>query len=373
MIHGEQCAIVGIGETAYSLHSGRSEFSLALEAIRKAIDDSGLQPKDIDGILKYSVDNNPEGEIARALGIPRLRFWGEVGNFGGAGCGVVAHAVSAVATGFARYVVVFRALNGRSGARYGRGQVTMRGGQGPAAFTEPFGLLVPGQVLALRARRHMYEFGTKPEHFGAIALACRKHATRNPRAISREPLTMEDYLTSRMIYDPLRLYDCCREADGAVALVITSVERARDLPNKPAHVIACAQCQPGTLEPSYTEYLSKYVAPDLFGQAGVTPADIDVAEIYDHFTPMVLCAIEDYGFCAKGEGGPFVEDGGIELGGRLPVNTSGGNLSEAYMQGMNHIVEAVRQMRGTSTAQVEDAELVLVDSATGVGSLVLRR
>ena len=180
-------------------------------------------------------------------------------------------------------------------------------------------------------------------------------------------------MNSRMIFDPLRLYDCCREVDGAVAVVLTSAERARSLRRRPVYVVSVAQGLPGAMQPSYTESMAKHTAPELFRRAGLSPQDIDVAEIYDHFTPMVLYALEDYGFCAKGEGGPFVEGGRIELGGQLPVNTSGGHLSEAYLQGMNHLVEAVRQLRGDSAAQVPKAELALVDSGTGLGSLILRR
>jgi acetyl-CoA acetyltransferase len=370
-------AIAGIGETDYSRSSGRSELTLALQAISAAIKDAGLTPKDIDGLVKYQVDSNSEGEIANALGLDHLRFYGELGGAGTAGCGLVAHAAAAVATGLANNVVLYRAMNGRSGRRYGRGQVTMRGGTGPAAFTEPFGQLVPQQGLAMQARRHMHEYGTTSRQFGGVAVAFRSHANRNPRATFYEtPLTIEDHQAARHVVEPFRLFDCCLETDGGCAIVVTSAERARDMPNPPAYILAATQCLPGYRgpSPSLTESNAKILAPELFAAAGVTPGDIDVAQIYDHFSALVIFALEDYGFCEKGEGGPFVEAGNIQWpNGKLPVNTAGGHLSEAYMHVANHINEATRQLRGTSTAQVNNADLVLVDSGIGAGALILGR
>lgn len=373
----KKAAIVGIGETDFSRDSGRSEIVLALEAIMAAIKDAGLSPKDIDGLLKFQVDSNSEAEIASCLGLERVRFYGEVGGAGTAGCGLIAHAAAAVAAGLANYVVVYRAMNGRSGRRYGRGEVTMRGGVGPGAFTEPFGQLVPQQSLAMVARRHMHEYGTTSRQFGAVATALRAHANRNPRAIFYDtPLTLEDHQNSRYVVEPFRLFDCCLETDGACAVVVTSAERARDLPHPPAFILSARQCQSGarSAQISYTDVTAKLIAPELFGAAGVTPNDIDVAEIYDHFSAMVILALEGYGFCGKGEGGPFVEAGNILWpNGKIPVNTAGGHLSEAYLHIMNHLNDGVRQLRGTATTQVEDAELVLVDSGNGAGALILGR
>ncbi|MBI3954142.1 MAG: lipid-transfer protein [Chloroflexi bacterium] len=366
----DKCAVVGIGETEYSRDSGRTERSLALEAIKKAIEDAGLRPGDIDGIVKYAVQPETETDLAACLGIRHLSYFGEAGFAGGAGAALVRQAVQAIVTGAATNVVVFRAVNGRSGKRYGRGEVTGRGGRGDAAFSEPFGLIAPGQGAAMSARRHMHDYGTTSRQLGAIAVACRKHAARNPRALLRDPITLEDHQNSRIIYDPLHMLDCCYEADGAGALVITSADRARALKQRPAYIMATVQAAPGGGDGAHdrTETSAKH---KVFAAAGVSPGDMDVVQIYDHFTPWVLMAIEDYGFCKRGEGGPFVEGGRIELGGGLPLNTSGGHLSEAYLQGMNHMIEAVRQLRGTSTAQVEGAELVLVDTAAG--ALILRR
>lgn len=372
----DKCAIVGIGETEYSRDSGRSELSLAVEASTKAIEDAGLKPNNIDGIVRFAVDSTTEEEMIASLGISELTFYDELGYAGSAGGGLVTHAVMAVATGMAKNVLLYRAMNGRSGRRYGAGQVTGRRGQGQSAFAEPYGLLVPGQLLAMYARRHMHEYGTTSAQFGAVAVACRRHANMNPRAVMHDRLlTLEDHQNSRIIHAPFHLFDCCLETDGGAAIVVTSAERAKDLRHPPAYVMAAAQ----TLVPPIWErgVLSQtsapLTAPRLFDMAGVSPKDIDVAQIYDHFTAPVIFALEGYGFCKMGEGGPFVEDGRIEIGGDLPVNTSGGHLSEAYVHGVNHMVEGVRQLRRASTAQVPDAELALVDASEGVGALILRR
>ncbi|MEE9199483.1 MAG: hypothetical protein V3U26_06770 [Dehalococcoidia bacterium] len=230
----DRCAIVGIGETEYSRDSGRSELALAVEASSKAIEDAGLKPQDIDGIVRFAVDPTPEEEVMASLGITELTFYDELGYAGSAGAGLVAHAVMAIVCGMARNVLLYRAMNGRSGRRYGAGAVTGRRGQGQSAFWEPFGLLVPGQMLAMYARRHMHEYGTTSRQFGAVAVACRKHANMNPRAVMYgRPLTIDDHQNSRMIYDPFRLFDCCLETDGGAAIVITSAERARDLRHPP--------------------------------------------------------------------------------------------------------------------------------------------
>ena len=373
----DQAAIVGIGETVYTRDSGRSELSMAVEAAKTAIADAGLEPKDIDGIVKFTADSTPQGELAACLGIPYLRYYGELGPLGGAACGLVIQAAMAVSRGLANNVVVYRSVNGRSGARYGSGVVTTRRGEGNAAFTEPYGLLVPGQSSALRARRHMYEFGTTERQYGAVALAFRKHACLNPKAIMYgRPITMEDYLNSKVFFDPLRIFDCALEADGANAFVVTSAERASNIKHRPVYIMSSAQAllaASGGSGKSWDDSSAAWLAPELFNGAGVTPKDIDVVGFYDHFSTVIITKLEDYGFCPRGEGGPFVEEGRIELGGEIPVNTSGGHLSEAYLQGMNQIIEVVRQLRGDSPAQVENAELGLVDSGDGAGALILRR
>ena len=373
----DQAAIIGIGETVYTRESGRSELSMAVEATKKAIADAGLELKDIDGMVRFTADSTPQSELAACLGIPYLRYYGELGPLGGAACGLVIQAAMAVSHGLANNVVVYRSVNGRSGARYGSGVVTTRLGEGSSAFTEPYGLLVPGQSSAMRARRHMHEFGTTERHLGAVAMAFRKHACLNPRAIMYgRPITMEDYLSSKVFFDPLRILDCALEADGANAFIVTSAENAANLKQRPVYIMSAAQAMPGAIGGrggSWDDSGASCLAPELFGTAGVTPKDIDVVGFYDHFSPVIITKLEDYGFCPRGEGGPFVAEGRIEVGGEIPVNTSGGHLSEAYLQGMNQIIEVTRQLRGESSAQVENAELGLVDSGDGAGALILRR
>ncbi|HEY7269046.1 MAG TPA: acetyl-CoA acetyltransferase [Dehalococcoidia bacterium] len=376
----DKVAIVGIGETAYYRRGGSpvSEIQLCVEAIKAAVADAGLQMTDIDGFASYAADRNDPVRLSTLLGMPRITFsnmyWG---GGGGGGSGAVANAAAAVVAGYANYVVAYRSLAqgefGRFGQARGGGAQRFTGAQ---AFTAPYGYMTPAQTLAaMQAQRHMYEFGTKREHFGAIALASYKHANRNPRAVMYErKLSMDDYLNSRWICEPLCLYDCCLETDGAAAVVITSAERARDLPNKPAYLLAAAQGS--APRRPFTGTNHDTIADDLWRMAGIGPQDVDVAQCYENFTPLVLMTLEDYGFCQKGEGGDFVQDGRIEWpDGDLPVNTSGGNLAEAYTHGFELITEAVRQIRGTSTSQVEGVEVSFVASGPNVSpvsSLVMR-
>ena len=367
-------AIVGIGETDYSRDSGRSEMMLALQAIKAALDDAGIAPSEVDGLMTWRVDNTSEAEIAANLGVKDLAWFGDINQAGNVGAALVAHASAAIVAGLANVVVIYRGMNGRSGARYGRGEVTGRRGQGGSAFTEPFGLLAPQHGLAMTARRRMHEFGTTSRQFGYVAVSEREHALRNPRAtFYGKPLTIEDHQQSRLIVDPFHLYDCCLETDGGGALVLVSAERARDLKQPPALVRAAAQAGYAKGR-EYVDTSAAALGPRLWAHAGVAPSEVDVAQIYDHFAPFVIFALEDYGFVERGEGGPFVESGGIRWdGGPLPVNTSGGHLSEAYLQGMNQLLEGVRQVRGTSTAQVEDCHLSFVDTGIGTGALLLER
>ena len=360
-------AIVGVGETDYSRESGRTELALSLQAILAALDDAGIEPNEVDGLMKWWVDTSAEADVAANLGIQDLAWWGEINQAGNVGAALVAHAAAAVHAGFAKVVVIYRGVNGRSGRRYGRGDVTGQGGRGGGAFTEPYGLLTPQHGLAMAARRRMYETGITSRHFGLQAVAQRRHANRNPRATFYErTLTLEEHQASRLIVDPFHLYDCCLETDGGGALVLTSVDRAREL-GKPFGLIrAAAQAGPGTGSPATR------AAERLFAMAGIDRADIDVVQIYDHFGPFALFALEDYGFVE--DAGRFVEEGATNWdGGRLPVNTSGGHLSEAYLQGINHLIEATRQVRGESTAQVPNVEFSFCDTGVGTGAVVLER
>jgi acetyl-CoA acetyltransferase len=382
-----KAAIVGIGATEFSKESGRSELQLSAEATKAALADAGLTPAEVDGLVTFTMDTSSEIALARELGIPELRFFSRVNYGGGAACGTVLHAAMAVATGVADVVVCYRGFNERSGSRFGQvsvaaaTQVNTNGLDN--AWTYPMGLGTPAATVAMFARRYMHEYGATSEDFGRVAVADRKHAATNPNAwFHGKPITLEDHQASRMIADPLHLLDCCQESDGAVALVVTSAERARDLPQPPATIRAAAQGS-GPDQFVMTSYYRDQiglqemglVGRELWRQSGLRPQDMDTAVLYDHFTPFVLMQLEELGFCGRGEAKDFVADGAIELGGRLPLNTHGGQLGEAYIHGMNGIAEGVRQMRGTSVNQVADAQHVLVTAGTGVptSGLVLGR
>jgi acetyl-CoA acetyltransferase len=376
---GGVAAVAGIGATEFSKDSGRSELHLAVEAVRAALDDAGLTPADVDGMVTFSMDNNPEIEIARNLGMGDLTFFSRVHYGGGAACATMQQAAMAVATGVADVVVAYRAFNERSGRRFGAGIQD----RPPMATTEmahfanysPAGLVTPAQWVAMFAQRYLHVSGASTEDFGRVAVADRQYAATNPRAwFFGQPITLADHQRSRWIVEPLRLLDCCQESDGAQALVVVSTERARDLAQPPAVIEAAAQGSAPQQE-SMTSYYRDdlmglpemgVVARQLWAATGLGPDDIDVAILYDHFTPFVLCQLEEFGFCGRGEAKDFLRDGHIELGGRLPVNTHGGQLGEAYIHGMNGIAEAVRQIRGTAVNQLPRVEHALVTAGTGV-------
>lgn len=371
-------AVAGIGATEFSKDSGRSELQLSCEAVLAALADAGLAPSDVDGLVTFTMDNSAEIAVARELGVGELRFFSRVSYGGGAGCATVQQAALAVATGVADVVVAYRGFNERSGQRFGQvqswaaAQVNTNGLDN--AWTYPHGLSTPAATVAMQARRYLHEYGASAEAFGQVAVASRRHAATNPAAFFHgRPITLEDHQASRMIADPLRLLDCCQESDGAVAIVVTSAARARHLRQGAVPILAAAQGS-GTDQFVMTSYYRGdlgvpeigVVGRELWRQSGLGPGDMDTAVLYDHFTPYVLMQLEELGFCGRGEAPAYVADGGIELGGRLPVNTHGGQLGEAYIHGMNGIAEGVRQMRGTSVNQVEGAEHVLVTSGTGV-------
>jgi acetyl-CoA acetyltransferase len=371
-------AIAGIGATEFSKESGRSELQLSAEATLSALADAGLRPGDVDGLVTFSMDNSSEIALARELGMGDLRFFSRINYGGGAACATVQQAAMAVATGVADVVVAYRGFNERSGQRFGQvqswaaAQVNTNGLDN--AWTYPHGLSTPAATVAMQARRYMHEYGATSADFGRVAVADRKHAATNPAAFFHgKPITLEDHQASRLIADPLRLLDCCQESDGAVAIVITSTERARDLAQGAVPVVAAAQ---GSAPDQFvmTSYYRDdigvpeigVVGKELWRQSGLRPDDIQTAVLYDHFTPYVLMQLEELGFCGRGEAPGFIADGAIELGGRLPLNTHGGQLGEAYIHGMNGIAEAVRQCRGASVNQVSGVEHVLVTAGTGV-------
>ncbi|EKX65023.1 lipid-transfer protein [Streptomyces ipomoeae] len=368
---GGRAAIVGIGATEFSKDSGRSELRLAVEAVRAALDDAGLLPGDVDGMVTFTMDTSPEITVAQAAGIGELSFFSRVHYGGGAACATVQQAALAVATGVAEVVVCYRAFNERSGRRFGAG-VRHRepSAEGVAlGWTLPFGLLTPASWVAMAAQRYLYTYGLTPEAFGHVAVLDRKYAATNPAAYFHgRPITLAEHAASRWIVEPLRLLDCCQETDGGQAIVVTSVERARDLP-KPAAVVVAAAQGAGRAQEQMTSFYARdlaglpemgVVARQLWRTSGLAPDDIDVGILYDHFTPFVLMQLEEFGFCGAGEAADFVAEE------RLPLNTHGGQLGEAYLHGMNGIAEAVRQLRGTSVNQVAGAERVLVTAGTGV-------
>jgi acetyl-CoA acetyltransferase len=375
----DQAAVVGIGQTEFSKNSGRSDLQLACEAVKAAIDDAGLRPSDIDGMTTFVMDLSDDIEVARSVGIGGLTFQSQIPHGGGAALGVLHQAAMAVATGAAKYVVCYRDLNGRSGQRYSSGVSgdLITSDSIHWSWYIPSGLMTPTSWVAMVARRYMYETGTTSEDFAQVAISTRKHALVNPNAIFyQQPLTLEDHQKSRMIVDPFRLYDCCLETDGACACIVTTPERARDLAQKPALIRAVAQGSGPDQEsmtsfyrPDITELPElRIVSDQLYAQSGLTPDDIDAGIIYDAFTAIVLFQLEAYGFCKRGESKDFVRDGNIEVGGRLPVNTHGGQLSEAYIHGMNGVNEGVRLIRGTSVNQPEKSDHVLVTAGVGVPS-----
>jgi acetyl-CoA acetyltransferase len=380
----DHAAVVGIGHTNFRSSVLRTEVRMAVEATLAACADAGIQPSQIDGMCTVSTDLTGEHNLATALGLRNLRFFAEVPFGGGGTCGAVGLAAMAVADGRADTVLCYRALNGRSRQRLGGPQLPDQRFIKDFQFYIPAGLATPAQIAAVIGRRHMYQYGTTWRQLAAIALNSRGFAFTNPAArFFNIPLTLEDYEHGRMVADPLRIYDCCVDSDAAVALLITRAEEARDFKETPVYIMAFAQGMG-----SHTEMMPSFSRVDitcceevracaaaLWRRAGVGPRDVDVAQVYDHFSPMVLIALEEYGFVAKGDSGAWVESGALALAGELPTNTSGGQLGEAYVNGMNQIIEAVRQVRGTAVNQVPDVEISFVSGGSGVptSALLFRR
>ena len=363
-------AVVGIGETAYHRH-GRSpdaEFKLALKAVLAACADAGLDPRAVDGFASYSNDRSEASRLAAALGIRELRSatmqWG---GGGGGCCAAVANGAAAITAGLADCVVVFRALaqgeHGRFGQAAGTGTVS-----GEMAYQMPYGVLAPPQKFALRVTRYLHQHGIGREALRAIAMAAYHHAQANPRAVMHgKPLDAATYDASRWIVEPFRLYDCCMENDGAAALVLVDAERAKDFPHKPVYLLGAAAgsgfrtgAQPHNA-PDYASASYKTLAPHLYRMAGVGPQDVGSVQSYENFTGGVLMALAEHGFFAPGEADDFLQlENLLAPSGRLPLNTSGGNLAECYMQGFELVLEAVRQVRGSSTSQAARNDVALV-------------
>jgi acetyl-CoA acetyltransferase len=366
----EAGAITGVGETKYLRGTDRTPTSFQLEASLNAIRDAGLKPSDIDGLIPYGHGAVAEDFITN-FGIKDLRFSATTPMGGASAVASIQCALAVIDAGICNHVLLSLGRTGYSGGRIGTRVQQMPQFRIIGEFEMPSGAIAPAQLYAVMARRHMEMYGTTSRQLGSIAVSTREHAMRNPNATMQRPMTLDDHQASRMISDPLRLLDCSLESDGGAAVVISAPDRARDLRKRPIMVMGVAEGHPDspsviTQRPDLTTLGLAKAAPKAFAMAGVTHADIDVAEVYDCFTYIVMCQMEDMGFCKKGEGGAFVENGALGIDGRLPVNTHGGLLSEAHMAGMNHIVELARQLRGEASVQVPDAEIGLV---TGYGDL----
>jgi acetyl-CoA acetyltransferase len=368
----KKAALTGVGETRYSRQSGRSVLALQLEAALNAIRDAGLDPKQIDGIIPYGSMAVVAEDFVTNFGIPDLKFSGVTPLGGASAVAAIQCAAAVVAAGICRHVLVPIGRNGSSGSRIGSRVNEMPQFRTIGEFEMPIGAIAPAQLYAPMARRHMELYGTTSRQLAEIAVSTRHNAILNGNAMMTKPLTVEEHQASRMISDPLRLFDCSLESDGAVAFVVSAMDAAKDCAKTPIVVLGVAEGHPDspsaiTQRPDLTRLGLAKAAPTAFAMAGVRHDDIDVAEVYDCFTYIVMCQLEDMGFCKKGEGGPFVASGVIRLDGKLPVNTHGGLLSQAHMAGYNHVAELVRQLRGEAgMAQVKDAKIGLV---TGYGDM----
>lgn len=399
----DKTAVVGVGATPYYKRGQslpQSQLSMACDAIVAALDDAGLTVQDLDGFAIYSSAVEP-AQVASVLGVPEVRFAATLTSGGGGSAGSLGLAAAAIHGGMAEVCVTVMTLqqaNRRLGGTEVGGVSMYSGGGGgnpygaggvppSTAFTAGSGLISPGHSFSILARRHMELYGTTREHLAHVAITQRDYAIKRPTSIQREPLTMDDYFAARMISDPLCLFDCTMETDGAVAAVVASADRARDLRHPPAYIMASANGGMGRWGPALFTYFQqpddyfassghRPVATRMYEMAGVTPADVDVALLYDHFSPMVLMQLEDYGFCGVGESGPFVAGGNTRIDGAIPTNTHGGHLSEAYIIGMTHVREAVEQLRGVAINQVTGAEIALVTGGPAslpVSGTLLRR
>jgi acetyl-CoA acetyltransferase len=383
-----KAAIVGIGQTEFSRHAGRTELQLACEAVTAALSDAGLTPSDVDGLVSYTVDPVEETELVRSVGIAEVAYSSRVPYGGGGSMGVLLHAASAVASGAAEVVVAYRAIRARSGAtRFGGAKVTPSPTSGHAGTTAmqwcmPFGVLTPASWMALNSTRYMHQFGVRSEDIGRAVVQLRAYALTNPAAWGyQRPMTLEDHQASRWIAEPcIHLLDCCQETDGSVAVVITSRERASHLPHLPVAIGAAAGAGLFEQEIASDHYRgdlsvmegSVALARRLFGSFGFDREDIDVAMIYDAFSPILLMQLEALGFCGPGEAKDFVAEGNLGPDGSLPCNTNGGLIGEGYIHGLNLVLEGTRQLRGTAVNQIPDARTVLV-TASRTGAILTTR
>lgn len=378
----DRTAIVGIGQTAFAKQLAPTELQLACQAIRAALDDAGIAAHEVDALGCFTQETTPEFEIARNLGFGELHFFSQVAHGGGAICGALGQVALAIASGLARVGVVWRSRKRGDPSKRQWAGVQPRVGD-HWKWSRPHGLLRPADEVAVTMRRYMHEYGATRDQLAAVALTQRAYANANPLALMRDkPLDLDGYRAARMISDPLCLFDNCLESDGAIAFVITSAERARDLRQTPVLIHAFSQGMSREHQ-LMTDYhgadplvsSSAATAANLWRQSDIQPADVQVAQIYDAFSPLVLFSLENYGFCGRGEAAAFAADGGLAADGRLPTNTAGGSLSEVYLHGANLVSEGVRQLRGTASSQIDDARTCFISTcdSTPNGALILRR
>jgi acetyl-CoA acetyltransferase len=374
----DKAVIVGVGNTEFSKNSGVSELSLAVQAIKLALDDAGLTPADVDGMATFTMDTSDEIEVARALGVGNMSFYGRAHYGGGAATSTLHQATMAVATGMAETVVCYRALNGRSGHRFSggvSGDITTADAIHWGWYM-PYGLLTPASWVGMFTQRWMHNTGIGKDALYEVAKSARDYGANNPAAFFHgQTFDRAEYDAQRMISTPLQLFDCCQESDGGSAVIVTTPERARDLKQPGVAIRGVAQCAAKDQEQMTSFYRDEFAAipemeiaaGDAYAQSGLSAADIDAAVIYDAFSPIVLWQLEAWGFCGAGESGDFVKDGALRRDGRLPTNTHGGQLSEAYIHGVNGIVEATRLVRGTSVNQPDKTvNHALVTSGVGI-------
>lgn len=374
--HIDKVAVAGIGQTEFSKNSGRSELQLTAECVKSALDDAGLSVADVDGLVTYTIDNNEEVDLARTMGMGDISFFSRM-PFGGAGAvGTIAHACAAIRAGAADVVVVWRAMNERSEYRFGqvdatKGMTVGGGGTSDMSWAFDMGAYTPMAWQSLNAKVYMDRYGATNEDFGRLVVQQRAYAATNPDAyFYQRPITLDDHQASPWIVEPvLRKFDCCQESDGGVAVVLTSLERARDLKQPPVQVYATQGggngCQIATNH--YADDLSVMseafvTARNLYAMADMSPEDVQVAQLYDAYSCSVLYQLEAFGFCGIGEGADFVRDGHLAIDGRLPTNTHGGLIGEAYIHGLNSFTEGVRQARGTAVNQAPSVQNSIVTS-----------
>ena len=379
-----EAAIAGIGATEFSKESGRSELHLAAECSLAACEDAGVDPRDIDGMITFTIDNTDEVSLARCLGVKDLAYSTRVPGGGAGSAATLYQAMAMVNAGLCHYILIWRAMNERSQYRFGQNNISTTGTIGTGAvsipWSVPYGAMTAASWGALQAHAYMQRYGVTNRDLGLLSVQQRAYAAANPKAwFYGKPITIDDHQNSKWVQEPvLRLLDCCQESDGGVALLVTTLERARHLKQPPVKLRGATQSIPFESEvisnfyhDDLTVMPESTTAARLYAQTGMGPSDVQAAMLYDAFTPFVFTQIEGFGFCGRGEAKDFIQSGAIAIDGRLPVNTHGGLLGEAYIHGMNSMAEGVRQVRGSSVNQVKNVSNVLVSS--GMAGAILSR